>query len=66
MCVCVCVCVCVVPSEISSFPGLETSQGIVDKGDIYLITAVCMLVALEIVDIGLQTPEACVISAASF
>ncbi len=36
------------------------------KGDIYSITAGCMLVALEIIDIGLHTPEACVISTASF
>lgn len=37
-----------------------------EKGDIYLITAAFMLVALEIIDIGLHTPEACVLSVASF
>lgn len=38
------------------------------KGErsICLITAASMLVALEMIDIGLHTPEACVISTASF
>lgn len=48
------------------WPGESLGVSIVEKGDIYLITAGCMLAALDIIDIGLHTPEACVISAASF
>lgn len=36
------------------------------KGDIHLITAGCMLAALDYAVLGLHTPEACVISWASF
>lgn len=73
-----CVCVCSwspVRYLLSPAWCVTQSHSIVKEGDrrvighkyrIHLITAACMLVAMETINKGLNAPEACVISAASF
>lgn len=69
VCVCVSVRECVREKSLMRYhflSGASLGVSIVEKGDIFIITAGSALPALDIIDIGLHTLETRVLSAASF